>query len=265
MHYKLKNRSSIRILNIYLEYPYLRKEETTYITMSGWKAAGRSLVYYVFTPFVNFCIKFGISANMITVLGLLLNLLAAGFLVYAAELQTRDNYSLLGWAGFTILIAGLMDMVDGRLARVSQSDSNSGALFDSVIDRYSEMFMFLGICYYLISYDYFLSSLFAFIAMIGSVMVSYTRARAEGLGVDCSVGSMQRPERVMIVGFAAMFCGITSGFVGDVKVDVDWLPFPLFETMTVFTLPLAILAILANVTAFQRLNYGTKQLDQNVS
>ena len=60
--------------------------------------------------------------------------------------------------------------------------------------------MFLGICYYLISYDYFLSSLFAFIAMIGSIMVSYTRARAEGLGVDCGVGVMQRPERILIIG-----------------------------------------------------------------
>ncbi len=233
--------------------------------MSGWKAAGRNLVYFVFNPMINFCMKFGITANMITVLGLILNLLAAGFLVYSAELQERNDYRLLGWAGFTILIAGLMDMVDGRLARVSKQDSKSGALFDSVIDRYSEMFMFLGICYYLISYDYFLSSLFGFIAMIGSIMVSYTRARAEGLGVDCSVGSMQRPERVMIVGFAAMFCGMTSGVIsGDFKIDVDWLPFPIFETMTIFTLPLAFLAVMANVTAFQRLFHATKKLDEKV-
>ena len=231
--------------------------------MATWKTAGQSLIYAIFNPFINVCMKLGITANMITVLGLLLNMLATGFLVYAAEFQNREDYRWLGWAGFTILIAGLMDMVDGRLARMSKSDGNSGALFDSVLDRYSEMIMFMGICYYLISNDYFFGSMFAFIAMIGSLMVSYTRARAEGLGVDCSVGAMQRPERVMIVGFAAMFCGIASSFLtGAYKIDVDWLPFPLFETMTIFTFPLTVLAIWANITAIQRLNYATKEFDK---
>ncbi len=231
--------------------------------MATWKTAGQSLVYAVFNPFINFCIKFGITANMITAFGLALNILATAFLVYAAELQNRADYRWLGWAGFTILIAGLMDMVDGRLARLSESASKSGALFDSVLDRYSEMIMFMGICYYLISNDYFFGSMFAFIAMIGSLMVSYTRARAEGLGVDCSVGSMQRPERVMIVGFAAMFCGIASSFLsGSYKIDVDWLPFPLFETMTIFTLPLTILAVWANITAIQRLNHATREFEK---
>jgi len=140
-----------------------------------------------------------------------------------------------------------------------------GALYDSVIDRFSELYMFLGICFYLISHDYFLSSLFAFIAMIGSIMVSYTRARAEGLGVDCSVGIMQRPERILIVGISAVLCGLTSIIIGpDFKIDVSWLPFPLFETMTIFTFPIFILAIGANSTALKRLSYAKQQLENEL-
>jgi CDP-diacylglycerol--glycerol-3-phosphate 3-phosphatidyltransferase len=91
-----------------------------------------------------------------------------------------------------ILFAGLFDMLDGQVARIGKMSSKFGALYDSVLDRYSELFMFLGICYYLVSQKYFIGALIAFLAMIGSIMVSYTRARAEGLGIQCSVGLMQR-------------------------------------------------------------------------
>ena len=91
--------------------------------------------------------------------------------------------------------------------------SKFGALYDSVLDRYSELIMFLGICYYLISHDYFMSSVFGFIAMIGSIMVSYTRARAEALGADCSVGWMQRPERILLISISAILCGLVSYFI----------------------------------------------------
>ena len=132
-----------------------------------------------------------------------------------------------------------------------------------MIDRYSEMVMFLGICYYLISYDYFLSSLFAFIAMIGSIMVSYTRARAEGLGINCSVGIMQRPERILIIGVTAIICGVFSGlYGGDYKISVGWLPFPLFETITLFTFPIFLLSIFTNITAINRLLYSKKELQK---
>lgn len=73
--------------------------------------------------------------------------------------------------------------------------SKFGALYDSVLDRYSELMTFFGICYYLSMKDYFFYALIAFVALIGSLMVSYVRARAEGLGIECKVGFMQRPER----------------------------------------------------------------------
>lgn len=198
---------------------------------------------------------------MITFFGLILNILAASVLIYGAELGMRDNHKYIGWAGFILLLAGLMDMIDGRLARLGNNESKYGALYDSVLDRYSEMFMFLGICYYLIANDYFLSSLFGFIAMIGSIMVSYTRARAEGLGINCGVGIMQRPERIILIGVSAWACGIASGLIGgDYKIDVDFLPFPIFETITIFTFPLFILSIMANITAVRRLLYSKRKL-----
>jgi phosphatidylglycerophosphate synthase len=226
---------------------------------NNWKDSGQKLVYGIINPFINLLIKLGITPNMITLFGLFLNILASIVLIYGAEKGDRMDHAYVGMAGFIILLAGLMDMVDGRLARVGNMSSDYGALFDSVLDRYSEMFMFLGICYYLVSYDYFLSSIFAFIAMIGSVMVSYTRARAEGLNVNASVGLMQRPERVLLIGVAALACGIFSKIVGgDYKIDVPGLPFPLFETITIFTLPIFILAIMANITAVRRLLHARK-------
>lgn len=122
------------------------------------------------------------------------------------------------------------------------------------------MIMFFGICYYLISHDYFLSSVFAFIAMIGSVIISYVRARAEALGVECKVGMMQRPERVLTIGISAILYGIISYYFGDFKITVEWLPFSLLENISIFTIPIFIMAILTNYTAFQRLNHCRKKM-----
>src|SRR5258708_13497983 len=105
-------------------------------------------------------------------------------------------------------------MVEGWVEGVGNMSSAFGAIYDSVLDRYSELILFLGICYYLVSHHYFLSSLFAFIGLIGSMMVSYTRARAEGLGIECKDGLMQRPERVIITGVSALACGIASNWMG---------------------------------------------------
>jgi phosphatidylglycerophosphate synthase len=223
--------------------------------MSDWKDKGQQLVYKVINPIIKVLIKLGISPNFITLMGLVLNIVATIVFIYGSENSARNDHSYIGWACATILLGGLMDMIDGRLARVGKQDSKYGALFDSVLDRYSEMIMFLGICYYLIGKHYFLSSLFAFIGMIGSIMVSYTRARAEGLGVKMAdVGIMQRPERILLIGISGVICGVTSWYIGhEFKYEVAWLPFPLFENITLFTFPLFLLAILANITALNRL------------
>ncbi len=226
------------------------------------KKYGQPLVYKVINPLIEALVRNKVHPNAITTIGLLVNVLATIVFVFGAEFGARDDHSYVGYAGLIILLAGLFDMIDGQLARKGNMASTFGALYDSVLDRYSEMIMFLGICYYLVSHDYFLSSLFAFIAMIGSVMVSYTRARAEGLGVEASIGLMQRPERIVIIGVSAIACGIFSNVVGgDFRMVVDWLPIPLFETITLFTLPLAVLAVMANITAIRRLNHSRKILE----
>jgi len=225
------------------------------------KKYGQTLVYELIHPLIKILVKLKVTPNMITTAGLLLNIVAAIIFVIGAEYGARNNHVFVGWAGATILLAGLFDMIDGRLARIGNMANPYGALYDSVIDRYSEMIMFLGICYYLISHDYFLSSIFAFIAMIGSVMVSYTRARAEGLGIDCSVGLMQRPERILLIGISAILCGVFSTALGgDFKFVLDFFPFHVFETITFFTLPITILAVMSNITAVRRLNHSKKLL-----
>ena len=220
-------------------------------------------IYKIINPYVRLLIKVGLTPNAVTVIGLLLNIGVAIIFIAGAEITNRGDLSYVGWAGALILFAGLFDMLDGQVARIGNMSSTFGAMFDSVLDRYSELILFLGICYYLIAHHYFLSSLFAFIALIGSMMVSYTRARAEGLGVECKGGLMQRPERVVLISVSAMACGIASHYIGgDFKIFIPGIPFHIFETMTLFTLPIAVMAVMTNITAFGRLRQAKTALDE---
>ena len=219
-------------------------------------------IYRVINPVVKLLIRAGLTPNMITTIGLLLNIGVAIIFISGAEEGRRGDLSYVGWAGALILFAGLFDMLDGQVARLGNMSSQFGALYDSVLDRYSELILFLGICYYLVSHHYFLSSLFAFIGLIGSMMVSYTRARAEGLGIECKDRLMQRPERVIIVGVSALACGVASRWMGgDYKISYPTTNFPIFETISIFTIPVTIMAFLANWTAIGRLRDAKRTLD----
>src|SRR6476620_1619427 len=222
----------------------------------------QQLIYVIINPFVRLLIKIGFTPNGVTIIGFLLNVGVAVIFIMGAEKTARADLSYVGWAGGLILFAGLFDMLDGQVARVGKMSSSFGALLDSVLDRYSELFMFLGICYYLISHHYFISSLLAFIGLVGSMMVSYTRARVEGLGIECKGGLMQRPERVVLVGTSALACGIASSYIGgNYKLFIKGISFHVFETMSIFTIPLAVLAILTNITAYRRLMDAKRALD----
>ncbi len=208
-------------------------------------------------------IKIGFTPNAVTTTGLLLNIGVAIIFIKGGEIGNRGDLSYVGWAGALILFAGLFDMLDGQVARLGNMSSTYGALFDSVLDRYSELIMFLGVCYYLIAHHYFFSSLFAFIALIGSMMVSYTRARSEGLGIENKGGLMQRPERVVLIGVSAIACGITAYFIGgDYKYFIPGVKYHVFETMSVFTIPITIMAVLTNITALRRLFAAKKALEE---
>ncbi len=225
------------------------------------KDVGQPLVYKTINPLINWLAKLGVTPNTITLIGFLLNIVAAGIFIWGANFAQQD-LQYIGWGGAMILLAGLFDMMDGRLARVSGQESKFGALFDSVLDRYSELVMFLGICYYLIACGYTLSFLVAFVAMIGSIMVSYVRARAEGLGIECKEGLMQRPERILTIGLSALLCGLCAVWFDRFSYTPEGFSKPLLENISVFTIPLFLTAILTNWTAYQRIQDSKKALEK---
>jgi len=231
-----------------------------------WEIIGRKIVFTVFKPALWLIIKLNISPNMLTVIGLFLNIAAAIVLIAGGEHHDRYELSYIGWGGAFVLFGGLFDMLDGYVAKTTGKTSTFGALFDSVLDRYSELIMFLGIMYFLVAHHYFFSSVTTFFALSGSVMVSYTRARAEGLGIDNSVGFMQRPVRIILIGFSALLTGIFNTMFGPVNYIQLFGNELRVETISVLIGPIIIVAIFANLTAFYRLYYAykvIKKLEKN--
>jgi CDP-diacylglycerol--glycerol-3-phosphate 3-phosphatidyltransferase len=143
-----------------------------------------------------------ISPNALTFIGLLINIVAALFFGFA-----RGDHQIryFVYAGLVIIGAGVFDMVDGRVARQTGQVSIFGAFFDSVMDRYSDVAIFFGLLvFYARGNRLFYVGLVAFV-MTASLMVSYTRARAEALIGSCKVGFMERPERIVLVILGALF------------------------------------------------------------
>lgn len=206
------------------------------------------VIYVIINPIIQAMVKVGITPNMVTTIGFVGNLAATSLFVVAALMVRSGDMAqameMVGWGGATILFAGLFDMMDGRLARVSGKSSVFGALWDSTLDRYSELCTLFGICYYLLQVEgWEWAGIVTFVAMVGSVMVSYVRARAEGLDIECKVGLMQRPERVVVTAVGAIFCGVCANI---------W----------VLVVPMIIIAVLANITAFWRVAHCYKELDK---
>ena len=200
----------------------------------------QKVIYYLINPLIKGMIKIGITPNFITTTGFILNLFATGLMIYAA-IYTPYNTNIIGYAGGVIIFAGLFDMMDGRLARLGNMQSTFGALWDSTLDRYSELFTLFGIQFYLLANQWIYSGIITFLAIIGSIMVSYVRARGEGLGIDVKVGFMQRPERVVVTAIGAIVCGVCNSLWG-------------------LSVPMILIALLANITAFWRIAYCYKQL-----
>ncbi|MGH9340153.1 MAG: CDP-alcohol phosphatidyltransferase family protein [Acidobacteriota bacterium] len=130
-----------------------------------------------------------IRPNHLTLLGFLMSLPVA----YAFS-QGR-----FGWAGFLLIIAGLFDMTDGMVARALNAVSPFGAFFDSVMDRYSDLIMFLGLIVWYGQQGRLTYVALVGIVMMGSVLTSYARARAESIIPKCKVGFLERPERIVLL------------------------------------------------------------------
>ncbi|HEX6926083.1 MAG TPA: CDP-alcohol phosphatidyltransferase family protein [Longimicrobiaceae bacterium] len=170
----------------------------------------------------------GIHPNAVTTVGFAVTI-SAGVAFFLGHVRI---------GGFLVLIGGIFDILDGQVARGSGLSSVFGSFYDSTLDRISEIVVFLGILsLYGGGHPDFPLPWMVYpvaLALAGSLMVSYTRARAEALGLDCKVGLMQRPERVVLIGVAAMLFG--GAWNGAVLTGV-----------------LLLMAVLTNFTAFQRI------------
>ena len=136
-----------------------------------------------------------IHPNVLTFLGLVINILAAWMF-------SRGKFLA---AGLVVVGAGLFDMVDGRVARATDRVTRFGGFFDSVLDRYSDLALFMGLLVYYASINRFFYIVLTAVVMTGSVMVSYSRARAENSIPKCKVGFLERPERVVLIIIGALF------------------------------------------------------------
>ena len=208
-------------------------------------------IYVVINPFVRFLIRIGVTPNIITFIGFLGNLAAAFAIVWGAysSLGMPMHWSALTWGGALIIGFSLFDMLDGQAARIGGMASAFGAFFDSVLDRYCEFVTVGAVAYLFISRCWDIAALLTFLALMGSLLVSYTRARGEGLGVVCKIGFMQRPERVVVTALSLLGSGI-CGQCGIRSFDPLWIVAVAMGVMAVFT----------NLTAIARINYMRKHL-----
>ncbi len=182
-------------------------------------------------PSTNFLVRLRCSPDVLTLLGFALNLLAA----------TLFALGFYRWGGLAVLIAGVFDFFDGQVARAGKTASKFGALLDSTVDRYSEIIVWFGLAVSFIRAGSLWTSSALFFAMAGSLMVSYVRARAEGLGEECNIGFMQRPERVIALG--------AGGLIGTIGLTAAaW-----------------VIAVLSNVTALERVLYVRRQTREDES
>jgi CDP-diacylglycerol--glycerol-3-phosphate 3-phosphatidyltransferase len=167
--------------------------------------------------------KLGVKPNMVTAAGLVGNLIAALLIAYGK----------LTWGGLVAMLVGPLDALDGTMARMRNESGRYGAFVDSVTDRYSEIALYGGLLVYFNKTGTWQDALLVFFAAVGSIMVSYTRARAEALNYSAKIGLLTRAERYIV-----LIPGIIFGFTH---------------------ISLWILAVLTHVTALQRFWYVRKQ------
>jgi phosphatidylglycerophosphate synthase len=166
----------------------------------------------------------GVNPNILTFTGLLIN-------IWAAILFGRGQFPL---AGGVMIFAGLFDMVDGRVARAQGRVTKFGAFFDSVIDRYSDLALYLGLLWYYAGVGRGRYAILVGVAMAGSVMVSYSRARAESLIPSCKAGFWERPERIVL---------LILGALSDKMAPALWL-----------------LAVFPNITVIHRIVHTWREM-----
>jgi len=187
---------------------------------------------YALQPIAKAIASVGISANTLTIIGLIFGI-GAGVCIALGRLKL---------AGVLILIGGSFDMIDGAVARASNKNTPFGALLDSVVDRYSEGIVFIGLAIYCSKSSMIDGLILTCLGLISSFLVSYVRARAEGLQIECKVGLMQRPERVILLAIAVLFRNFS------------------IVNISILILVLWVMVIFSHITVIQRVFFALKQL-----
>ena len=187
-------------------------EQTTkkYDTLTDWVRDKGSVITY---PIGRFLQRFGIHPNLVTLTGFLLNIVA-GAVLATGRLKAGAVF---------VAIASSVDALDGALARVADKKTRFGAFLDSTLDRLSEGALFFGLMVWFVSQHLVPETYLVTFVLLGSIMVSYTRARAEGLGYACKVGLLTRMERI-----AVLCLGLLLGWIGitlRVMAVLTWVTF----------------------------------------
>ena len=203
----------------------------------GWRRKAQ-IGYYAFAEKVATpLIRVGVTPDVLTVAGVVFSI-GAGVLFGLGEIF---------WGGIVLFFSGIMDPLDGTVARLTGKASRSGALFDSTMDRYAEFFIFFG---FLVHFRSGWMFYVVMLALMGSLMVSYVKARGESLGQKEVRGLMQRPDRLILLMIGTIF-----------NTPFNHLLFSGCDNCTVKVV-LVILAVLTNLTAIQRLVTGRRELSQ---
>ena len=213
-------------------------------------------IYKVINPFVRLLIKLGFTPNMVTTIGFFGQIFAAAVIIWIACISrngTHINYSMVLLSAFLVIGFSLFDMLDGQVARLGNMASRFGAMYDSILDRYCEFATLGGICFYLFKCNHLTGALLTFIALMGSIMVSYVRARAEGLGIECKMGFMQRPERVVLTTIALLATGIVGCVAGRTAFDANYI----------LIFAMGIMAFFTNMTAIARINHCRRAMEND--
>ncbi len=196
--------------------------------------------YWLTNPLVKLMILLRMTPNFLTFVGFLISCVAAFFFYMG----------MVGAGGWIMIFGATFDMFDGQIARITGKESKSGAFFDSVMDRFSEAVVFLGLAFL---YRNSWVLIFVLLALVGSLMVSYTRARGEGVGVDVNAGFMQRPERIVYLGVGSIFSPIFAHFISK------WFFWTPLDFMTIGAL--LIIGIFTNLGAIYRMAIVMTRLD----
>lgn len=209
---------------------------------------------WVMGPLFKILLKSGLTPNQISTLGLFMAILSALTFAFGSIWLGTSTFGVAGWL---MVFGGSMDFMDGWVARKTGQTSESGAFFDSCLDRIAESAVFAGLAWYFRD-TWVLWTVMA--AFTGSMMTSYSKCRGDKMGIDYGGGIMQRPERVVYLGVGAIFTPVLG-----VLVQSFWgSHFTSLKTATdfVYTLPLSFVALMSCYTTWDRIKNIMRLLDE---